>query len=56
MEGISVCKNTLGMGGAWLCFLSVVLIEHKALHSLGKCSITDLHPSCTEMRAGESQM
>lgn len=51
-----MCRNTLRMGGAWLCFLSLVLIEPKALHSLGKCSVMDLHPSCKEMRVGESQM
>lgn len=47
---MSVCRNTLGMSGAWLRFLSVVLIEPRALQSLGKCSSTDLHPSSKGMR------
>lgn len=47
---MSVCRNALGMSGAWLCFLSVVLIEPRALCSLGKCSATDLHPSCKRMK------
>lgn len=45
-----MCRNTLGMSGAWLCFLLVVLIEPRALHSLGKWSVMDLHPSCKGMR------
>lgn len=43
-RGRRVCRNTLWMSRAWLCFLLVVLIEPRALHSLGKCSATDLHP------------